>query len=328
MTFPERAAYTLGVQPLRHVPLRAMWHEVFSAHSEEDVERALAAGAPETTPPLAAVATAWPRPWVFARMLVLGLAVYGAFIIAWSSSGNRNLIPGLILAGSFAVPMSTLVLFFECNVRRNVSLYQVMRLLLVGGVLALLLSLVMYHLGAAFPVQWLGASIAGLVEEPAKLFAIGIVINNPRYRYTLNGLLLGAAVGTGFAAFESAGYAFRAGLEDGSIAMGDVILRRGLLAPFTHIVWSAMAAGALWRVKRNAPFSWRMVEESRFRRVFAVAVILHMLWDSDFALPGGLLYLLVGLVGWFMVASLIQEGLAEIRAEQGLSPGAWGSGHS
>jgi protease PrsW len=312
----ERLARALGVQPLRQVPLRAMWTEVFSAHSEEDVERCLAAGAPPTTPALVAVSTEWPRPWVFGRLLLLALAVYGAFISAWTHSGNRNLIPGLILAGSFAVPVSILVLFFECNARRNVSLYQVMRLLLLGGVLSLLLSLFMYRLGAAFPIQWLGASIAGLVEEPAKLLTLAIVINNPRYRYTLNGLLLGAAVGTGFAAFESAGYAFRAGLEGGSLVMRDVILTRGLLAPFTHIVWSAMAAGALWRVKRGARFRWRMLREPRFVRVFAVAIFLHMIWDASFESLGNLPYLLVGVAGWFMVASLIQEGLQEIRDEQ------------
>jgi protease PrsW len=314
--FFERLAHLVGVQPLRELPLRAMWREVFSAHTEEDVETSLAAGAPQTTPPLAAVSTQWPRPWVFGRLLVLALLVYGAFDLAWTQSGNRNLIPGLILAGSFAVPMSTLVLFFECNVRRNVSLYQLTRVLLLGGVLALLLSLFMYRIGAAFPIQGLGAAVAGLVEEPAKLLALGILINNPRYRFTLNGLLLGAAVGTGFAAFESAGYAFRAGLEAGSLAMRDVILSRGLLAPFTHIVWTAMAAGALWRVKGAAPFRWRMLQDSRFRRVFAVAVVLHMTWDSDSLLSGDLLYLLVGLAGWFMVASLIQEGLEEIRREQ------------
>jgi RsiW-degrading membrane proteinase PrsW (M82 family) len=315
----ERVAYTLGVQPLQHVPLRAMWTELFSAHSEEDIERCLAAGAPQTTPALSAIATQWPRPWVFGRLLVLALMVYGALIVAWTHSGNRNLIPGVILVGSFAVPMSTLVLFFECNVRRNVSLYQAMRLLLLGGVLALLVSLFMYRIGAEFPIQWLGASIAGLVEEPAKLLTLGIVINNSRYRYTLNGLLLGAAVGTGFAAFESAGFAFRAGLEGGSLLMRDVILTRGLLAPFTHIVWTAMAAGALWRVKRDAPFSWRMIQEPRFRRVFTTAVILHMIWDSGFELPGGVLYLAVGMAGWFIVASLIQEGLNEIRDEQARS---------
>jgi protease PrsW len=315
--FLDRVAHLVGVQPLQEVPLRAMCSEVFSAHSEEDVESSLAAGAPQTTPPLAAVSTQWPRPWVFGRLLVLALLVYGAFDLAWTQSGNRNLIPGLILAGSFAVPMSTLVLFFECNVLRNVSLYQVTRVLLLGGVLALLLSLFMYRIGAAFPIQGLGASVAGLVEEPAKLLTLGILINNPRYRFTLNGLLLGAAVGTGFAAFESAGYAFRAGLEGGSLAMRDVILTRGLLAPFTHIVWTAMAAAALWRVKGAAPFRWRMLQDSRFRRVFAVAVVLHMMWDSDSLLSGDLLYLLVGLAGWFMVASLIQEGLEEIRREQG-----------
>jgi protease PrsW len=316
--FFDRLARIVGVQPLGRVPLRAMWTEVFAVHSDEDIEESLAAGAPHTTPALAAVPTEWPRPWVFSRLLVLALAVYGVFLLAWTNSGNRNLIPGLILAGSFAVPMSTLVLFFECNVRHNVSMYQVMRLLLVGGVLALLLSLFMYRVGDAFPIQWLGASIAGLVEEPAKLLALVLVINNPRFRYILNGLLLGAAVGTGFAAFESAGYAFRAGLEGGSMAMRDVILMRGLLAPFTHIVWTAMAAGALWRVKRDAPFSWRMVQEPRFCRVLAAAVVLHMIWDFDFDLPADLLHLLVGLAGWLMVACLVQEGLGEIRAEQAL----------
>jgi RsiW-degrading membrane proteinase PrsW (M82 family) len=306
------------VQPLDVAPLRTMWAEVFTVHTEEELEESLAAGAPQTTPPLAAVSTQWPRPWAFSRLLILALTVYGVFLMAWSQSGNRNLIPGLILAGSFAVPMSILVLFFECNVRRNVSMYQVLRMLLMGGVLALLLSLFMYRLGDAFPVQWLGASIAGLVEEPAKLLTLLLVINNARYRYILNGLLLGAAVGTGFAAFESAGYAFRAGLEEGSIAMRDVILMRGLLAPFTHIVWTAVAAGALWRVKRAAPFSWRMIQEPRFCRVLAAAVILHMVWDLEVELPADLLQLLVGLTGWFMVAALIQEGLTEIRAEQAL----------
>ena len=321
MTFLERLAQLSGVQPLGPVPLRAMCAAIFATHSEADVERCLAVGAPETTPPISAVVTEWPRPWVFSRLLLLALAVYGAFILAWTQSGNRNLVPGLILAGAFAVPVSTLVLFFEFNVPRNVSLYQVVRLLLIGGVLALLLSLFLYHVGDAFPIQWLGASMAGLVEEPAKLMALAIVINNPRYRYTLNGLLLGAAVGTGFAAFESAGYAFRAGLDGGSDAMREVLMSRGVLAPFTHIIWSAMAAGALWRVKRDAPFAWHMVQDPRFRRVFIVAVILHMVWDADFGLSGDLLYVLLGLVGWFVVASLIQEGLQEIRVEQGHGAG-------
>ncbi len=315
--FLEQLAHVVGVQPLHAVPVRAMWTEVFSAHSEEQVEECLAAGAPLTTPALAAVSTQWPRPWVFGRLLLLGLLVYAVFSVAWAQTGNRNLIPGLILVGSFAMPMSTLVLFFECNVRRNVSLYQVTRVLLLGGVLALLLSLFMYRIGAALPLQGLGAAVAGLVEEPAKLLTLTFLINNPRYRFTLNGLLLGAAVGAGFAAFESAGYAFRAGLEGGSLLMRDVILSRGLLAPFTHIVWTAMAAGALWRVKGAGPFSWHMLEDSRFRRVFAVAVVLHMIWDTLWPVAGDLLYLVVGLAGWFMVASLIQEGLEEIRLEQG-----------
>jgi hypothetical protein len=81
-------------------------------------------------------------------------------------------------------------------------------------------------------------------------------------------------------------------------------------------VWSAMAAGALWRVKRGAPFRWVMLREPRLIRVFAAAVLLHMIWDTSFEWLGDLPYLLAGLIAWYMVASLIQEGLQEIRDEQ------------
>ena len=59
-------------------------------------------------------------------------------------------------------------------------------------------------MASGFKLDWLGASVAGLVEEPGKLLVLAFIFNNRRYRSILNGLLLGAAVGAGFVASQSA----------------------------------------------------------------------------------------------------------------------------
>ena len=52
--------------------------------------------------------------------------------------------------------------------------------------------------------------LKGVLEETGKALALLVVVGSLRYRWQLNGLLFGAAVGAGFAGFESAGYAFGA----------------------------------------------------------------------------------------------------------------------
>ncbi len=74
-----------------------------------------------------------------------------------------------------------------------------------------------------------------------------------KYPYILNGLLLGAAVGCSFSAFESVQYAL-----DPSYSGIGIIFQRALLSPFTHIVWTALAGAALWRVQRGGQFRWRL----------------------------------------------------------------------
>jgi protease PrsW len=218
------------------------------------------------------------------------------------------------VVGSFVVPLSVLIFFFETNVRRNVSLYQVLKLLFFGGILSLIFSLILFKVIA---INALGASVAGLVEEPGKLLALFLVVNIPKYKYTHNGLLFGAAVGTGFAAFESAGYALTIGLSTGQPqVIFDIILVRGMLAPFAHIVWTAMSAAALWKVKGDRPFTFDMVQDSRFLRVFGIAVVLHMLWNSPLDLPLFGKYIALGLVAWTVILALIQDGLQQLRVEK------------
>lgn len=320
------------MQKLEGFSLGDTFSEVFSRHSDEEVERYFSVGGPDTTPSLEQIDVRWPRPWVFFRTFLVALGAYIAFVAAWNRFGNVKLLPGIIFVGSFAIPFATLILFFELNVRRNISLYQIGRLVALGGAASILLSLLGYQVASGFKLDWLGASVAGLVEEPGKLLVLAFVINNRKYRSILNGLLLGAAVGAGFAAFESAGYAFLYLLEHVSVsmqyngavtlqlndiaAMRQLIMSRGLLSPFGHIVWTGMSAAALWRVMGNDPFRWEMLKDPRFTRVFAAAILLHMIWDSPLQLPFDGLYILLGAVAWVVVLGLVQEGLEELRSRQ------------
>lgn len=328
----DRISRAAGVQKLEGFSLRDTFSEVFSRHSDQEVERYFSVGGPDTTPPLEQIQVRWPKPWVFFRTFLVALAAYIAFVEAWNQFGNVKLLPGIIFVGSFAIPFATLILFFELNIRRNISLYQIGRLVALGGAASILLSLLGYQVASGFKLDWLGASVAGLVEEPGKLLVLAFVINNKKYRGILNGLLLGASVGTGFAAFESAGYAFLYLLQHVSVAMQyngamtlqlndiaamrQLIMSRGLLSPFGHIVWTGMAAAALWRVMGSAPFRLEMLRDPRFTRVFAAAVLLHMIWDSPLELPFDGLYVVLGAVAWIIVLGLVQEGLEELRATQ------------
>lgn len=277
-------------------------------------------GSNTTTPSIDQVTSDWAQPWIFFRAFLGTLVVYLAFHFAWTTFENARLIPGLIVAGSFAMPISTLILFVELNIRRNVSMYQVSKMVIAGGLLAMIISLLLFEVSDAFPLEWLGSSIGGLAEEPAKVLALLLVASLPRYKYILNGILFGAAVGAGFAAFESAGYAFVAGAaKSDPDLMTSIILFRGLLSPLGHIVWTAMCGGALWKVKGENLFQFTMLIDPSFLRVLAIAAVLHMIWNSPINIPFLGKYIIVGLVGWIVVLALVNVGVDEIRREKARS---------
>jgi protease PrsW len=309
----QRITNAAGVEQLEGFRLGEMFSEVFKKHTDDEVEAYFTVGTAATIPDITQVDTTWPRPWVFFRIFGGAMLVYMGFVQAWQQFQAINLIPGAIVVGSFVVPFSVLIFFFETNVRRNVSLYQVIKLLFFGGILSLIFSLILFKIIA---INALGASVAGLVEEPGKLLALLLVVYIPKYKYTHNGLLFGAAIGTGFAAFESAGYALTVGLSAGPQAIFDIILLRGMLAPFAHIVWTAMCGAALWKVKGDRPFTLDMLQDSRFLRIFGIAVLLHMIWNSPLVLPLYSKYIGLGVVAWVVILALIQDGLRQLRIEK------------
>ena len=336
-----------STEKLEGFSLTAMFSEVFKGRKPGELEDYFIVGTPKTTPPLSEVPTGWPKPWVFMRVLLFMAAVYFCFYKMFDIFDNSRLVPGLIVMGSMVVPLATVFLFWEMNTPRNVSFHTVLILVCLGGVISLLVSLIGYEIAH---LDWLGAAQAGIIEEAGKLLAVIMVARNVRYRWILNGMVFGAAIGGGFAAFETAGYSFSDGFFDqfltyalnhiggalgnpdalrnviaqaqivGYSGMLDQIHQRSYLAPFGHMLWTAIAAGALWRVKGDKPFRIGMLFNRKFLAAFLIPVGLHMLWNSPLlSQPDSLeliKHLLLGVVGWYVAFTMIQQGLRQVREAQ------------
>ncbi|MGH7230748.1 MAG: PrsW family intramembrane metalloprotease, partial [Nitrospiraceae bacterium] len=313
----DRISSAAGVEKVQGFDFSETFSEVLKKRTDEEVEEYFNVGTRTTTPGLLQVNTDWPKPWVFFKLFTFSVMVYLGFVFALNEFRNPILVPGLISIGSFLIPFSILVLFFEINVARNVPLYQVIRLLLLGGILSLILSLFLFR--ATNLSSWLGAMSAGIIEEIGKASALLLVINKLKYRWTLNGMLFGAAVGTGFASFESAGYAFIYGLQGGADTMLEIITRRGLLSILGgHVLWTALVGAALWKVRGERRFSVDMLQDPRFLRILGLAMALHMIWNSPLELPFYAKYIALGFTAWVVILGLIQDGLGQIRREQSL----------
>ena len=301
---------TISRMPVRQILMGGLT----KATRPEDMEETFAVGSPTTTPPLSAIPDGWPTPRVFWRVLGAAIATYVLLRMGVNEFHNPNFISGMIVIGSFVVPLSVVILFFELNTPRNVSVYQVGKLLFLGGALSLILTSVV---GRMLPGSGVGdilpALLTGVVEETGKTLALLIVVGSPRYLWQLNGLLFGAAVGAGFAGFESAAYAFN--LARTSDEAFSLIQLRGLLAPGGHVIWTAMVGSAIWKVKGDRPFEVSMLFAPVVLRRWAIAVVLHGLWDTSIQ-PAWIKWIVLSVVGWYFVLGILKQALDEIAVEK------------
>ena len=314
----DKISEVAGVEKIEGFSLAAMFSEIWRKRTDEDMENYFAVGTPTTTPPLAEVDASWPKPWLFVKIFGLAALVYLGLVFAYENFNNDLMLPGLITIGSFVMPFSLLIFFFEVNVPRNVPLYQILKMLFLGGILSLISALALFQVtkwGGAD--SWMSAAGIGLIEEAGKAAALLLIVNKLKYRWTLNGLLFGAAVGAGFAAFESAGYAYLPAATGRARRCCRSSPRRGLLSICGgHVLWAALEGAALWRVRGGKKLEWAMLQDLRFLRVFGLCAAMHAVWDAPVDLPLNLKYFGLGFVAWIALLSFIQAGRRQIRDAQ------------
>jgi RsiW-degrading membrane proteinase PrsW (M82 family) len=220
------------------------------------------------------------------RLFLAGLGLWVVSVVVTLMTANPNLVPTLVLLGSFLVPVTFVYWAFENWRDEHVTTERVITAFVAGGLLGVLgASLAETYLLGRSPMVYLGV---GLIEEAAKLVALLYVTRNMRRRHTRDGILLGAAVGFGFAAFETAGYSLTAALTVEGLSLRELVqteILRGLLAPVGHGLWTAILGGVLFRAGR---YSWPVVF------TYLWVSLLHALWNSVHGIATALTYLLTG----------------------------------
>jgi RsiW-degrading membrane proteinase PrsW (M82 family) len=117
-----------------------------------------------------------------------------------------------------------------------------------------------------------------------------------------DGIVLGAAVGFGFAAFESAGYAFNALFTAGGPSLLNLVeteVLRGILTPVGHGLWTAILGGTLFRV---AAHRGRLRLTGSVLGFYLLVAALHALWDAAHPIAVWLTLVLTGTqVQWQLI---------------------------
>jgi RsiW-degrading membrane proteinase PrsW (M82 family) len=239
---------------------------------------------------------AWaPRWWA---VLLIGLALWAAAVGAMYLTGNIILLPTIVLLGSFLVPVTAISWYLDHDGSPSVSPRRIVSAFIIAAVLGLIVaSLLEFWL--VYGPGTIGLLKVGFIEEFVKGAAIILLAIGLRSYATRDGMVLGAAVGFGFAALETSGYAlaslFVVQGQQLFLSLPSVVfteLVRGVLAPFGHGLWSAILGGVIFYAARHG----------RVRMIWSVLVayiavsLLHAGFDIFGSITGYIVISIIGIV--------------------------------
>src|SRR5579862_3064180 len=255
------------------------------------------------------------------RVFLIGL---GGFIVAEVVLGltdNLNFVPMILVLASALVPVTFVVYCYEQNAFADMSLSTVGLAYLGGATVGLIIAgateAILLPSGGG-SLNLFQAVIVGVCEETAKGLVVFYFLRNSRIRSELDGLILGAAAGMGFATLETAGYGFNGflggfinslqndphiltAINAGITQMNGELILRMALAAFGHGVWTAIIGATLFRYRQQPLVS----QLGNVALAFGISVTLHAFWDGL-----GILGILFGvIVGPLFLRFFIWESL-------------------
>ena len=291
-----------------HMTLGDIFSDVARHHTPDEVARVFIAGTSLTTPSEAEMLAGWQKPFLFARFFlaaVVTLLVAMVLPLLDCYRGYDVVLVGLTMV----VPITILLMTWEMNIPRSISLAEVLGIVAVGGAFSLVFTIVFNMLNPLQGAQW-----APVTEEPAKLLIILILLRKKNYKYVTEGILLGMAVGTGFAVMETLSYvmdSLRASMVFASVNNLDLVfamladgfsyydigmvlfdadaasvgLSTGLLravnAVAGHGMLAAFYGGGVMLSKGSEPFRMTHLLSGKFLKYFIISFSLHFLNNLD-----------------------------------------------
>jgi protease PrsW len=218
-------------------------------------------------------------PWRWLVVLVTGLALFGAVAATLVITNDPVFIPSLLILGAAVMPVTLTTLVMEAERSSELTLSRVLVAAVLGGVAGAVLA-GLGEFNAARALGSLPFLLIGLIEESAKLAVLVVLFSWGRSRgRAVDGLVLGVAVGSGFAALETSGYAFVTLLQSHASLppVESLLVVRALSSLGGHAAWTGLAAAAWFAIGTAGHRSLGWV---RFVAIFATVVCLHALWDA------------------------------------------------
>lgn len=283
--------------------IRDLFSDALKKHPPGAGARMFIAGTPGAIPTPDRMLQEWNKPWLFTRVIGVGLLFAFMSYLMQVAFGHDLGYVLLFTLGALVIPLGILVFYWEISIPRDIPIYTVFFIFLIGGMMSLFFTLMLPSGG-----------IAPLAEEPGKVIALAIFLYSLRSEYIFDGLLIGAAVGAGFSAFENIFYA----VVKTHYSM-DTLIMRSLLTIGGHVTWAAIEGGALAWAKGNTRLQLRHFMDGRFLRYFLATIGLHFLWNLPFGLLplplfADLKFVLLSVAAVYLSFSLIKKAIAEILA--------------
>ncbi|WP_206184722.1 PrsW family intramembrane metalloprotease [Thermoactinospora rubra] len=240
--------------------------------------------------------------WI--RILLGGSALWMASVVVTFATRNANLVPTIILAGSFLVPVTFVAYAFR-RADPVVTGQRVFAAFVYGGAVGVLGASVLESVLLAHASGWAYLQV-GLIEEAVKLAVLWLMARRLPAYTARDGMVLGAAVGFGFAAFESAGYAFNALFTSSGLSLLNLVeteALRAVLAPLGHGLWTALLGGALFATAARTR-SGRPRLRAPVIGWYLLVVLLHAFWDASHTIALWLMWVLTGTPAQWTVLGL------------------------
>ena len=258
-----------GESSLTRARITYMFKETFRAHSRDEYREFVTRGLGEDKRGITGT-----YPWLYVRLFFMLFMLFTVNTLILRFTGNTLFVPAVtFFAGiTFTVPFT--VLLFELYQKRDLNIFKLLGILIIGGCVASLITQLGYAL-IKVENKWLSVLATGFIEETSKgIVAIAaIMVMKKKNSYAC--FLIAAAVGAGFSIVEDTGYLFYYS-DMLAASYGDIreivymFIDRGLSTFCTHILWTGIIGWAYGYGKGRKPL---------FVLFLIYSIFLHTLWN-------------------------------------------------
>lgn len=285
---------TFFYRDVKNSPNKITFKEILSEcrkkHSRRDFDYQLFAGAEFNTATEQDMLKKWQKPWMFYKFLTWGMIIMATIFIfdaIANKSTENGFYPGTttiaIVVPPLIIPLVITIFLWELNIPRNLTVYEVLLSFITGGVIAFFCNMVFRMIGS--DKLDANAAYAGIFEEPAKLVAalvLMFVLFKNKKIYGMTGLVLGAAAGAGFGAFESVWYTMNNTVLSGDYNVAKFFFTWRFIGGFgMHTVWCAGYSGAVALNTKKSKLSGESILNMDFLIMFAAAIVTHYINNSS-----------------------------------------------